>query len=165
MPKCPCVICGKNSYVKPSHLSRGWGKYCSISCRNKAQYTGKHVSCHICAKKIYRAPRILARSKSHKYFCSKSCQTKWRNSVFIEDRSANWKLGKSSYRNILLRRSTHAMCFRCGISDIRVLQAHHKNHDRSNNTKDNLIWLCLNCHYLTHHDDQLDAIIRTVRNP
>lgn len=44
------------------------------------------------------------------------------------------------------------MCFRCRVSDIRVLAVHHADENRTNNGVENLIWLCHNCHYLIHHD-------------
>lgn len=75
MPQVNCKICEKEFYIKPSHQIRGWGKYCSIKCRSNAQLLGKAVLCSTCNKEIYRSPKLLVRSKSGKFFCSKSCQT------------------------------------------------------------------------------------------
>ena len=150
MPIAQCKICLKSFYVKPSHLKLGWGKYCSKNCQSKGQLKGKFVKCFICDKKIYRSPKTLLKSKSKKYFCSKTCQTLWRNKIYIGDRNKNWKNGESSYRNILKREGIKARCNLCGTKDERVLTVHHKDRNRNNNKISNLIWLCLNCHYLVH---------------
>lgn len=164
MPLVKCGICLKEFYIKPSHQKLGWGKYCSATCRAKAQNKGKFVKCNICKKEIYRSPRALKHSKSSKYFCSKSCQTLWRNKCFLGQKSRNWKNGKSTYRNILKRITKEQICSICGIGDKRILVAHHIDHIRVNNLPENLIWLCLNCHYLVHHDKELDKKLRLIKN-
>ena len=152
MPIVTCKKCSKSFYVKPSHLKLGWGKYCSKTCRTKSQLNGKKVKCFVCTKQIYRSGSSLAHSKSKKYFCSRKCQTLWRNSIYIESRSSNWINGTHSYRKIMFRRDLVTRCNRCGIKDERVLIVHHIDHNRRNNNISNLKCLCLNCHYLTHHD-------------
>lgn len=159
MPQVRCRICQKEFCIKPSHLKLGWGKYCSRNCVFKSQIKGKYVECFICGKDIYRALKLLTRSQSGKFFCTKSCQTIWRNQVYIGENSANWKTGESAYRNILKRSDREKICIICDINDERVLTAHHKDHDRSNNRLSNLTWLCFNCHYLVHHDKSLDKKI------
>lgn len=155
-----CLICGKDFYSKPSHKKLGWGKYCSRTCTNKSQLKGKYFKCSICGKSVYKSPKEQKHSVSGKFFCSKSCQTLWRNSYFIEERSVNWKNGEKSYRNILKRSKNKPICILCGINNEVVLAAHHKDHNRLNNSLENLVWLCLNCHFLVHHDDILDQRVR-----
>ena len=157
-----CKICGKEFYVKPSHQKLGWGKYCSANCRSKSQFNGKNVNCEVCAKSIYRSLKSLSnsRSKSGLFFCSKSCQTLWRNKIFKEENHGNWINGESAYRNILIRSGRVTKCLLCGYLDQRALSAHHIDHERTNNKVDNLTWLCLNCHYLVHHDRELDQKVR-----
>lgn len=155
MPITECGICSKEFYIKPSHQKRGWGKFCSTICRSKAQCKGKFVKCFICGKDVYRSPKALTRSKSDKFFCSKSCQTIWRNGEYIGEKSKNWKNGEHAYRSILKRGGKRPTCILCQNTDERVLAVHHKDHNRSNNTLENLTWLCFNCHYLAHHDKKL----------
>ena len=155
MPQVRCKICKKEFYIKPSHQKRGWGKYCSISCRTKSQFKGKTVKCFNCGKRIYRSLGQLRRSKSGEFFCNKSCQTHWRNKYFIEEKHANWKNGIRTYRNILERSGRKPFCALCKINDKRILTAHHKDRNRNNNKLSNLVWLCLNCHYLVHHHKDL----------
>jgi len=159
-----CQICSKEFYIKPSHLKLGWGKFCSIKCRSIAQLKGKIVKCFICGKKVYRSPQLLSRSKSNNFFCSKSCQTLWRNKQYIEDKNKNWVNGRKSYRKILLRNEIKPVCKLCKITDERVLIAHHLDHDRENNNLKNLIWLYLNCHYLIHNFKDFENNLKYNRN-
>lgn len=156
MPTVRCRICDKEFYIKPSHQKYGWGKYCSRDCVFKSQLNGKFLECSICGKKIYRSLKLIKRSKSGKHFCSKSCQTLWRNQVYVGENSANWKNGEKAYRNILKRSGREQICQLCETKDERIVIVHHKDHNRKNNKIENLAWLCMNCHYLVHHDKKLE---------
>ncbi len=151
MPYVNCQICKKEFYSKPRHLKMGWGKYCSKKCQFESQLRGEYISCYICEKIAYKTRQVLSRSKSGKFFCSKSCQTTWRNKYFVEEKSRNWKGGKASYRDILLRHKVLQVCRLCRIDDTRILAAHHINRNRQDNSISNLTWLCHNCHFLLHH--------------
>jgi len=148
-----CKTCTKEFYVKPSHQLLGYGIYCSRNCAHIGVRTGKRVVCTTCGKETYREPRSLTRSKSGTFFCTKRCQTLWRNRLYIGEKHSNWTTGKSSYRNILKRVGGPRGCRLCGTSDERVLAVHHIDRVRTNNTPDNLMWLCHNCHFLIHHYD------------
>ena len=148
-----CKICRKNFYAKPSQLSNDSGIYCSSRCHHLGLRNGKTVKCSICQKEVYRALNKLERVKSRKYFCSKSCQTTWRNTEFVGEKHANWKHGKSAYKSILKRYKVDKICTLCGSGDTRVLAVHHIDENHGNNTLKNLSWLCHNCHHLVHHDN------------
>lgn len=152
MPTVACEKCGKPFYTKPNWIKIGWGKYCSRNCVFESQKKGKLVKCFICGKEVYKSPKSLVRSRSGNFFCSKSCQTIWRNRVFVGSKHGNWKSEENSYRDILLRAGTVQICRRCNLNDVRILIVHHIDRNRQNNEVDNLIWLCHNCHYLIHHD-------------
>lgn len=143
-------------------MKLGWGKYCSAECRSKSQFNGKSFKCYICGKEVYRSLAKIGHSKSGKYFCSKKCQTLWRNSFFVEDRHPNWTDGISIYKKIL-RNDKSPKCLLCKIEDERVLICHHKDHDRHNNELSNLVWLCCNCHQLVHIDNNIDRKIRNIK--
>lgn len=152
MPTVACVICSHAFYAKPSHILKGWGKYCSKQCQYTGFRTGLTVGCQTCGLTIYRSLKAQTRSQSQSFFCSKSCQTKWRNSqIFIGQNHGNWTTGESSYRQRLLRSDRPKICQKCHTDDVRILAVHHKDKDRSHNTLSNLIWLCHNCHYLVHN--------------
>ena len=152
MPAVNCRTCGKSFYAKPSWLKAGWGKYCSLFCRHRAQRTGEVIRCFICGKSVYKQQRDLRRSRSKKLFCGKSCQTVWRNTmVYIGPNHSNWKNGEHTYRRILVRHQVPQECKRCGDRDTRILAVHHMDRNRTNNKLGNLAWLCYNCHFLVHH--------------
>lgn len=151
MPIVKCQYCSSEFYAKPSWLVRGFGKYCSRECAHEMQKNGSMVECFICRKEVYKQKKALLKSQSGKQFCSKSCQTVWRNSiVYIGASHPNWKGGKSAYRSIMHRKHGAKACARCNTKDIRVLVVHHIDRNRNNNSVDNLIWLCHNCHFLIH---------------
>jgi hypothetical protein len=152
MPIKRCKICGKKFYVRPSHLRKGWGSYCSQECQYKGYENGIFVSCATCGKKVYRTPHELRHSVSKKYFCNKKCFAVWKNKhILIGEKHPSWKNGEGSYRKIMLRSKIPAVCSKCGIDDIRVLLTHHLDGNRKNNKIKNLEWLCRNCHYLIHN--------------
>lgn len=146
-----CKNCLKEFYVKPAHLKLGQGIYCSLDCKYEGTRTGQWVTCSQCNVLTYKTLTSLKRSQSKKYFCSKSCQFKWRNREFIGEKHANWKHGKTAYRGILERSDTPEVCQLCKTTDKRVLAVHHIDHNHGNNAFENLAWLCHNCHHLVHH--------------
>lgn len=146
-----CTICGNTFYAKPSHVAKGWGKYCSKKCQYKGQSTGSIIPCAVCGKKTYKNITDQKRSQSGNLFCSGRCQTIWRNKQYSGEKHANWTNGKSVYRDIMKRKNTPAECEKCKSRDYRILAVHHKDKNRENNNPYNLIWLCHSCHYLVHH--------------
>lgn len=151
MPIVKCKICSKEFYGKPFFLRKGQAKYCSQICMRQGSRTGQIVKCHSCGKEVYKTKKALRISKSKKYFCTKSCQTKWRNSVFVGPLHANWKDGKHSYKSVMLRHKIPKICKLCETLDERILAVHHIDRDRKNSSISNLVWLCHNCHFLLHH--------------
>jgi len=151
MPYVECQICSSKFYVKPYHQQKGWGKYCSKTCQNVSQVRGQEFPCEICLKTVWRTQRDFKHSLSKKFFCSKSCQTKWRNIHFSGPLSLGWKTGIYAYRKILLRQDIAVLCVLCGTKDKRILAVHHVDKNRHNNDPGNLSWLCYNCHFLVHH--------------
>lgn len=151
MPKVTCKLCKELFHAKPSHLKLGYGKFCSQKCSNEGKKKGKYVLCEHCCSKTWKTPRDFKRSKSKKYFCSKSCQTKWRNTYYSGSRHPNWQGGEFTYHKVMKEAGTKPLCKHCGIKNKKVLVIHHIDHNRKNNTIDNLMWLCRNCHYLIHN--------------
>jgi hypothetical protein len=131
----------------------GWGIYCSKKCKDAGQITRRKVSCFICNKEVLKTPVQIDRSKSGKFFCSKSCQTKWRNVQYIGSKHAGFKDGRQSYQSILKREKIPQICSYCGEKDVRVLAVHHIDENHQNNDVKNLAWLCHNCHSLIHYDN------------
>lgn len=77
----------------------------------------------------------------------------WKNSILRSgENHPLWAGGTSVYRGLLLKKGGKITCSRCGNNDARVLDAHHKDFNRRNNSVENLEWLCKNCHFLAHHE-------------
>lgn len=146
-----CKQCTKEFKAKPSWIKNGGGKFCSRSCAHAANRKGSVIHCFICSTQAYKQPKALNGSKSGKLFCSKSCQTKWRNAEFKDEKHTNWKGGLHAYRRMMTQSTKITICTLCKNSDKRVLAAHHVDENRKNNTIENLEWLCHNCHHLVHH--------------
>ncbi len=158
-----CKQCGSDVKTKPSHLALGFGKYCSRTCGNEAARKGKNVRCFTCGKETYKPPKQLSRSKSGKFFCSKSCQTHWRNKVYIGEKHSNYVNGGTSYRATMTRSGAKEECFRCKVNDTRILAVHHIDRNRSNNSIENLMYLCHNCHHLIHqHKEEDEEMMATM---
>lgn len=155
MPWLNCKICNNKFYAKPRHIKLGWGKYCSKKCQYQSQYTGINIKCETCDKDIYRTKGELKKSKSKKYFCSKSCFCIWKNkTIFYGKNHANWKTGENAYRSVIIRAKIKPICKICGHKDKRVIEVHHIDKNRKNNSINNLVWLCRNCHFLVHNHKQ-----------
>jgi hypothetical protein len=151
MPILKCRVCNKEFYAKLNWIKKGYGKYCSVGCRGIFQRMGKKIKCHTCGKEIYRSLRDIKRSKSGNFFCNKICSNEWIGKQQRTENNPNWEGGESSYKIILKRTDSSPTCFLCGENNYRILCAHHKDKNRSNNNVQNLIWLCRNCHFLVHH--------------
>lgn len=151
MPTVFCRKCRASFYTKPYWQKLGYGIYCSKTCQYQARKQGKMKCCFVCKKAVYKSPKDLKRSKSQRFFCSKSCQAVWRNNLYHGSKHPNWKEGKYvGYRNIILKTKKSQICELCGCTDERVLCVHHVDQNRKNNQVTNLVWLCYNCHHLAH---------------
>jgi len=150
-----CKICKRKFRTKFWLFQQGWSQCCSRKCRNEAQKRGRFVKCSTCGKSIWRGLASLRSSKSGKFFCTKSCQTLWRNKVYTGPNHALWIGGSSFgfYRKKILESNVPVICNLCKEKDTRVLEVHHKDGNRQNNEIDNLVWICLNCHHLMHFHD------------
>ena len=147
-----CKKCNVDFYAKPNWLKKGWGKYCSRKCSHESNRKGKTVQCFICKKDTYKSQKALDGSKSKKYFCSKSCQTIWRNSIVnIGIKHHNWIDGRYTHKNILTKSNILKICTLCKSKDERILAVHHIDKNHINNDLKNLAWLCHNCHFLVHN--------------
>lgn len=106
------------------------------------------INCTNCGKEVNKAPAQVKKSKTGNLYCSRSCSNTVNNSLFKSgEKHPNYKTGKSTYRNIIKENS---ICERCGFSDKRALEVHHKDKNRHNNKKNNLEILCANCHMIEH---------------
>jgi len=159
-----CLYCNGIFTATYSEHARGNAKYCDQKCSGKHRKSimKKHFSdinlpncvCANCAKEFYRSKTKREISKSGLHFCSRLCKDHGQR---IENgNKAMWPdhfdtgTGRYSYRSRAMRNFAH-ICMACGYNkQPEILEVHHKDHDRTNNTVENLEVLCPNCHS-EHH--------------
>jgi hypothetical protein len=146
-----CETCGESFYVFPSRLKKGQVKYCSNKCYSKNgeinPFWGKRHNVGSIAK--------MAEHPNRPKFTSETNPNKIKYGEGFTGISIEW-WQRWFIRNI-------KKCERCTFSDIRIIQIHHKNRDRTDNKRENLEYLCPNCHVLEHYKDKMgwDYILKT----
>ncbi len=154
-----CLYCEQEYQAEERYLKRGQGKYCSQSCASKYAAFGRRQQvqpnsiCALptCGAPFYRAPSKKMKSKSGLLFCSKSHKDIAQEIGGLKQiHPSHYKDGGGRYRGIAFRAHPHE-CNRCKYSKIvEVLVVHHKDRDRTNNSRDNLEILCPTCHSEEH---------------
>jgi len=133
-PLIDCVGCGKR---KENHAH----SMC-FKCY-KQQYKRKEIICKDCGRKA------LHQAKG--YCCS--CY----NRVFHHDRLLNYKSMKVFGLDIVSYMEKTKKCLSCDFD--KVVELHHLDGDRKNNSGANLVPLCPNCYRLLHHGSYFKEII------
>lgn len=140
-----CLNCNKKFICRKDMVKRR--KFCSTKCRSelKSKEHSKILYCAFCKKKIKRVLSKI-RSKSKLYFCCRKCKDSAQN-------LDNKILIISCYKNGIYsyRKRIKFKCIRCGYDEFATsIIAHHKDGNRKNNKRNNLISLCSNCHTALH---------------
>lgn len=120
--------------------------YSNLKKTARPKYKHKRVlkSCPVCSKKF----QTSIGSTDEKTTCSYSCS----NTFFRSgSNNPNYKDGtRADYRTTALA-CKEPECERCGWNiEVSILEVHHIDRDRSNNSIENLELLCQNCHSLDH---------------
>ena len=151
-----CLHCNTEFVTEQRYINRGHGKYCSRSCSSSAITRKKpHIpnsTCAQCGIAFFRRLAHFTNSKSGLRFCSRNCKdTAQRLGGIIEIMPDHYGLGqgKHDYRARALNQHGN-YCNRCGFNDLRAIEVHHIDGDRSNNLLSNLEVLCGNCHLIAH---------------
>ncbi len=153
-----CIYCTKDFLVRKQVDKRGQGKFCSLSCstfyhseqRGYALYT--KVECAYCKAKFDKLTSNLSGSKSGLYFCNKDHKRLAQRVGGIKEiQPSHYGTGASEYRKIAFD-NYPARCNRCPYDKYKeVLQVHHKDKNRKNNSISNLEVLCPTCHAEEHY--------------
>lgn len=147
-----CSYCEKE-VDRPNRLinqakKNNWKFYCTKECHSGGKTKHQIFTCGYCGIEVKRTPSEL-KSKSGKYFCSKSCSTTHRNTGKFGPANYLWK--GISYRNFAFDNFPN-YCNRCNYDEHKfILIVHHKDRNRKNNTLENLEILCPNCHAIEHY--------------
>ena len=133
-----CKICGNDfEYIA---CREGKAKYCSRKCYYKAQHLNGTIinKCKFCKKEFRSSP------SHNRINCSRYCK----NEGMKKSKTGNF----ICVRKALERRGLINKCMDCGYnSNVTILGVHHKDNNRENNSINNLIVLCPNCHSIRHN--------------
>ncbi len=150
-PSKNCKHCFQLFSLPAKYLRRTY--YCSRSCAQHARYPKKenNVSCATCNTEFYRATSKQRSTKSGLFFCSQSCKYKAQRIGGIRSiMPDHFGTTAKNYRLIGFR-TYEAECVGCGYNHHpKVLDVHHIDCDRSNNSPDNLLICCPTCHREYH---------------
>lgn len=155
----PCLMCGT-----PTPRNK---RYCSTACREaKPKVSRQRVAtCATCGVQFK-----AVNSKST--YCSTVCANKAHSERMTGKGNGRYKHGASyakAYdvaRAIVLQRDNR-QCVACGAAEILTptvrlgvtnlrsnLHVHHIDHDKTNNTSENLVVMCKTCHAVHHKSTQ-----------
>ena len=141
-PNTKCLICNTLINRRPSVIKESKGRvFCSPACYGVS--CRKEINCVICGKSIL--------SGLNKKTCSRSCSNKNREGIKYKinrpkDRVEDLRRIKVKLLNIRGKK-----CERCKYNKVEILQVHHRNRDRGDNSLENLEIICPNCHYEEHY--------------
>ena len=137
------IVCGKCGEQK-EHQAKGM----CFNCYRKYSWKPKLVECKRCKRKM---------PMKAKGFCG-GCY----NFVFHLDYAKNKNYQK--YHNISpeLYREITKFCAVCGFD--KVVDLHHLDENRKNNSRENLVGLCPNHHKMFHDQRYRDEIISQIKN-
>lgn len=148
-----CLTCGNSFKAELRYHKRGQANFCSLSCSSKRIRNIKpNVKCAYCGNGFYKSPSKKNNSKSGLHFCCREHKDLGQKIEFglTDIHPQHYGNGISRYRLNTLRNKQHK-CERCGYEKYpQILQVHHKDRDRSNNSISNLELLCPNCHMIEH---------------
>lgn len=162
MEEIKCKLCGKTKMVFRADVKRGKAKYCSIKCKNLAQFKTNIINCDGCGKLFSRWPSKV--NKSSKNYCSHKCfltnSTEFKdatrginNRLWKGGMGKEWRKTDSSYlkwRKLILERDGR-QCKYCGSTE--KLEVDHlwpyKLWPNLANHPDNGQVLCHECHKKT----------------
>jgi len=140
-PNIKCAICAKPIYRRPSEIEKSKGHItCSSICYG--QTCRKERPCMVCGKLIL--------AHYHKKTCSRGCANTHRAGIRYKMGSPHDKVKSQQALKLKLLRVRGKNCERCGYNKFEILQVHHKDRNRNNNSLDNLALICPNCHCEEH---------------
>ena len=141
-PNTKCFVCDKSIYRRPFEIEKTKGKvFCSLSCHGIS--SRKEVRCKVCDKVIL--------SRLNKETCSRGCANKSREGIKYKINQPKNKALISKGIKMKLLKDRGEKCERCSYNKEEILQIHHKNRNRDDNSLKNLELLCPNCHYEEHY--------------
>ena len=144
-PNTKCFMCDNLVYRKPSVLLKQGGKaFCSQGCFGL--FCRKEVPCVTCGK--------LMLAGDNKKTCSRACSNIHRTGIGYNKGSPKDKVKSQKALKIRLLEIRGKVCERCKYAGYQILQVHHKDRNRNNNSLENLELICPNCHCEEHYGEK-----------
>lgn len=141
-PNTECLICKKSIYRRPAEIKVNKGHFfCSPACYGK--FCRKEIFCNVCGVSIL--------SGLNKKTCSRACSNKNRIGISYKINKPYDKVASLRRVKIKLFKIRGEKCERCNYKKVEILQIHHKNRNRDDNSLKNLEIICPNCHYEEHY--------------
>jgi len=158
-----CEICGTLFSVQSRYVDRGHGRYCSLSCRDKAHDTRIKLNCLVCGKPILKPPCKVKTGRGK--YCSKECKgiaqreyqlgengPNWRGGIYPENQKYRHRKEYTEWREAVYIRDDYT-CQDCGIRGDE-LHAHHvfafADFPEHRLEPWNGVTLCVKCHNKCH---------------
>ena len=147
-----CDICS-TEYRKQKRISQGALKehYCSDKCfslRPNNPYRTSVVCAH-CGITFTKANSRLANSRSGLYFCCREHKDIGQKYIKEIQPEHYGTAGPRNYRRKALTHYKHE-CNNCGYNIFEALEVHHIDKNIDNDSIENLVILCANCHLIIH---------------
>ena len=156
-----CLECKTEFQADEREIRRGNAKFCSLKCSGKHRsktisVKEPNVICSYCSIPIYKPQARIKNSKTGVFFCCREHKDlAQRLGGVAAIQPAHYGTAKvPEYRKKAFAAYPHK-CSECGwdtYSD--VLQVHHMDKDRTNNSVNNLVILCPNHHAIWHYLDR-----------
>lgn len=141
-PNSYCANCKKPVYRRPSEIKANKGRvFCSSACYGIS--LRKEIPCLVCGKLILAG--------FNKKTCSRTCANKYRAGIKYKIGRPKDKAGTFRILKLRIMEERGKKCEKCSYSKYEILHIHHKDKNRNNNTLENLIIVCPNCHYEEHY--------------
>lgn len=150
-----CAQCDSEFWRVAKMVKDDRPAYCSLKCHGQSRRIAPDVRpCGHCGKPVTRMPSQKRKSSSGERFCDRKCAAAKHNQTFPRrSEHPNWKGGRDSYRIHVLRTRDHS-CENpaCPVTAAGIeiptilLDVDHISGDRSDNSDDNLMLLCVWCH-------------------
>ncbi len=139
-PNTLCCVCSKAIYRRPSQIAGGF-VFCSQKCYG--QSNRKETPCVVCGSPILAG--------AHKKTCSRSCANSHRSGIKYKMGRPKDKVQDQRAIKLRLIAARGRVCERCGYVKTEILNVHHKDRNRENNSLTNLELICPNCHAEEHY--------------
>lgn len=142
--KLKCLDCGFEWEAIFSAVGYGNHKHHCMQCWDRSiEEKWEEKTCSYCGETVRRLKSRVAVNKTGLFYCSRECGNRHKN--VQREENGEW-IDSRNYRKRAFNSFDHK-CSICGWDqDERILEVHHIDENRSNNSIENLKILCPICH-------------------